>query len=101
MKKIKKTDLKLDKEVISFLSENDLSTVKGGVVTETLNMCPIPADPPTKNILCDQSMLCFVSQKCYSQKPGCFSYGGCQMSVDICEYTEGDTFCKPVYTTNG
>lgn len=53
MKKIKKNEFRLDKEIISSLSENDLSGILGGENTvypkltdkcETKLICPVSAD---------------------------------------------------------
>lgn len=62
MKKLKKNQLKLDKETISSLSENDLSVVKGGVnISEDPLICyPRPSLVPQQ---CESMVpdYCFVT----------------------------------------
>lgn len=79
MKKISKNDLKLDKEVISSLSENELSSVKGGVdgrqKTEGICINTAGCDLPSK-------------------KPDCLVSGlpiscECSESIDFCEVSRG------------
>lgn len=89
MKKINKINLKLDKEVITSLSGNDLSLVKGGGVTGAAcdsNGC-IPAI--TKAVTCDpRTVLCPVSADCSL-------HGGSCVYTEACMVT--DT-CNPVYS---
>lgn len=82
MKKLKDSVLKLDKEVISLLSVNELNGVKGGIDIPTLptttkegqSICVI-CDPKTKLVAaCEQTVagntcfrtqrLCFVTEDC-------------------------------------
>ena len=68
MKKIQKTDLRLEKEVISRLSQDDLNVVKGGTNAQTVyieNCSPNLTDPYCKTVnqttcaifLCQQTAL--------------------------------------------
>lgn len=95
MKKLKKNQLKLDKEIISSLSENELSVVKGGVYTEPLTHCqnaktlcmqPAPSlgiCPSFKNTEC-----CFESQICVKETLKISCGKACEPSVDICMMTD-------------
>lgn len=65
MKKIKKADLKLDKEVISGLTATDLEGVKGGLITNKINTCPMLTKPMcpvpfTKTEVPDDKTNCFL-----------------------------------------
>ena len=59
MKKIKKINLQIDKEVISSLSNDEMNTVKGGVATYGMGGC---SDDPWNTM---------VSCQCQTKAPNC------------------------------
>lgn len=69
MKKIKKNDLRLDKEVISSLSENELSNIKGGSIL-SYDACTSQYNPCDKTIACPPKTM------------GC-SYTGCPSVIGL------------------
>ena len=72
MKKIKKTDLRLEKEVITALTSNDLGYVRGGV------------NPPTKDYVCTP----------LTRTPDCLITGNkCPMEPSV------DFVCQPTNQT--
>lgn len=71
MKKIKKTDLRIEREVISALTENDLETVKGGTMDLSYTTCQ-----PDTRVKCNQTLTpctkAICTQVCYSDP--CIQY---------------------------
>lgn len=97
MKKINKINLKLDKEVITSLSGNDLSLVKGGGVTGAAcdsNGC-IPAI--TKAVTCNpRTVLCPVSADCSLYGGSCVYSEACIVYSKAC--VETDMCCSPFFS---
>ena len=103
MKKIKKTDLRLEKEVIFRLSQDDLDVVKGGANTQTVfveNCSPVLTDPYCKTVnqttcavfLCQQTA---VLATCPAKTDGgatCLitACKPCAASVNLCIQSVGN-----------
>lgn len=84
MKKLKKNQLKLYKEVVASLSGAELSKVVGGVMTDIGNTLLLDCKPQTVNICQPISIKrpCFETETCVLTKEPCLiSEGGVSKCV--------------------
>lgn len=109
MKKIKKSDLRLEKEVISALTENDLESMRGGTNTKDSNVCIefVSDKNSCMKTKCYQTECCAsfaipgeanpcqTNQNCL-QSNGCMTNPKCQNTF-FCPYTKDtNTICGSI-----
>lgn len=101
MKKFKKIELSLEKEVISTLTEGDLSGVRGGNLADSTNFsgdvfCCIPESNLTKFPNCINTQIeggCISSD--YPSRVSCKLTDGCPelQTTQVCKPTNQSALC--------